>query len=43
MADFLVNSLGLAEWLAWTITAAVAAVLGDEPAALTDAAPVAGE
>jgi NADH-quinone oxidoreductase subunit H len=27
MADFLVNSLGLAEWLAWTITAAVAAVL----------------
>jgi NADH-quinone oxidoreductase subunit H len=27
MAAFLVNSLGLPEWLAWTITAAVAAVL----------------
>ncbi len=27
MADFLVNSIGLPEWLAWTLTAGVAAVL----------------
>lgn len=27
MAEFLINSAGLPEWLAWTITAVVAAVL----------------